>query len=77
MEDRLLELLNLDPLSEVVLRIDRVIRSPPIVLLRMIGKGLERLIVFLLFQWIGRRSLEARAVARPLVQNVVRLLHFL
>ena len=35
-EDRLLELLDLDPLSEVVLRIDCIICPPPIVLLRMV-----------------------------------------
>ena len=73
----MLELLDLDPLPEVVLRIDRIIRSPPIVLLRMVVQGRERLVVFLLFQGTGRLSLEARAVAWPLVRDVVRLLHLL
>ena len=76
-EDRLLELLDLNPLPEVVLRIDRIICSSPIVLLRMVGQGRERLVVFLLFQGTCWLSLEARAVAWPLVRDVVRLLHLL
>ena len=76
-ENWLLELLNLYPLPEVVLRIDRIISSSPIVLLWMASQGLERLVVFLLFHWIGRLSLEAWSIARSLVQDVVRLFHFL